>query len=71
MDREYLQHAVQDAVCFGTFVKTHAFAFATFGMITLYAFGAGSFIIAATTYYEFPWQSLLVNATVGIENEKL
>jgi hypothetical protein len=40
MDRDYFQHAVNDAVTVGTSFTTRVFLFATSGVIALYAFSA-------------------------------
>ncbi|KAL7508198.1 hypothetical protein ACHAXN_005277 [Cyclotella atomus] len=41
MDRDYFQHAVNDAVNAGTAITTRVFFLATSGVIALYAVSAG------------------------------
>ena len=67
MDGDYFQHAVKDAVNFGSTPTTRVVLFATSGVIALYAFGAG-FIPSVRG---FVWQSLVGNDSVVLEDGML
>ena len=59
MDREYFQHAINDAVTLSISAKTRAVVFfATSGMIALYALSAGHFFISPTPLFNgLAWES--------------
>ena len=67
MDGDYFQHAVKDAVNFGSTSTTRVVLFATSGVIALYAFGSG-FIPSVGGIV---WQGLVGDESAVLEDVML
>ena len=69
MDREYLQHAFQEAVTSATSIITRAIAFATSGMIAFYFFSSDSFVmLSVASTLSIPWVVAEIGSSLSNES---